>query len=153
MGTNVLSNHDDDQPRFQGLSSLPSLRGGREERPWERGCTTTGWTTTGSNVKVSAQARPKTSSSTSILVPRAHDPSGLWQGSRARQKDRGLWGRDGVHLSSTTSKGVVSRHRELTWTWRVITAWKVIAFNWLEILFFSVVVLKSSVRFVDYKID
>ena len=26
----------------------------------------------------------------------------------------------------------------------------VIAFNWLEILFFSVVVLKSSVRFVDY---
>ena len=29
----------------------------------------------------------------------------------------------------------------------------VIAFNWLEILFFTVVVLKSSVRFVDYKID
>ena len=53
--------------------------------------TTTGWTTTGSYVKGSAQARPKN------FV---------------------------VHLSSTTSKGVVSRRRELTWTWRVITAWK-----------------------------
>ena len=53
--------------------------------------TTTGWTTTGSNVKGSAQARPKN------FV---------------------------VHLSSTTSKGVVSRRRELTWTWTVITAWK-----------------------------
>ena len=35
----------DYQPRSQGLSSLPPLslrkdNGGREERPWERGCVT-----------------------------------------------------------------------------------------------------------------
>ena len=30
----------------------------------------------------------------SILIPRAHDPFGLHQGSSADQKDRGLWGRE-----------------------------------------------------------
>ena len=36
-----------------------------------------------------------------ILVPRAHDPSGLWQGSitTTGQKDRGLWGRECFNTS------------------------------------------------------
>ena len=36
-----VAGEQDLQPRSQGLSSLPPLSvGGREERPWERGCKT-----------------------------------------------------------------------------------------------------------------
>ena len=166
--------------------------------------TTTGWTTTGSNVKGSAQARPKNFVVHLILVPRAHDPSGLWQGSRAL-----AWSNTGSPRFTDFSSNLIGREHETnalrilrksgparalepchrpegswalgtrmrpplvddvkrssftsSWTYLNLKSFHclkgtnllsfVIAFNWLEVLFFTVVVLKSSVRFVDYKID
>ena len=51
--------------------------------------------------------------------------------------------RNVVHLSSTTSKGVVSRRRELRWTWRVITAWK-------ERIYYRLSQLSTGWRFYSF---
>ena len=85
------------------------------------------WMMTGSNVKVSAQERPSEFRCPPLV--------------------------DDVKRSSFTSSW--SKLNLKTYSCRKETNLLsfVIAFNWLEILFFSVVVLKSSVRFVDYKID
>ena len=65
-----------------------------------------------------AQKRLCLSSLLPILVPRAHNPSGLWQGSRelsipaTGQKDRELWGREcilphsGLFVSDTSPKSI-----------------------------------------------
>ena len=52
--------------------------------------------------------------------------------------------------SSFTSSWTSLNLKSYNWLKRTNLLSFVIAFNWLEILFFSVVVLKSSVRFVDY---